>query len=189
MKRRPLTASAWRKTIAASFVLALGTALAVASPAWALIPAGSLRPAAHVADADGHVLDLRAVNGRPTLVLYEDKESSGMNVAFKADLARLAKGDRYRDAVALVPVADVQGYDYWPVRGFVKDAIRGESKKVGATIYCDWDGSFQRAAGFRRGTSSVMLIGRNARILFASEGPLNAAQRETVIGLLRTELE
>ena len=41
----------------------------------------------------------------------------------------------------------------------------------GATIYCDWDGNFQRAAGFKRGTSSVLLIGRDApRIRAALEG-------------------
>ena len=112
-----------------------------------------------------------------------------MNDALKADLSRLAKGDRYRDAVVLVPVADVQSFDFWPARGFVKDAIRGESKKVGATIYLDWNGEFQRAAGFQRGTSSTMLVGRDARVLFTSQGALDAQQRAHLIGLLRAEIE
>jgi hypothetical protein len=79
--------------------------------------------------------------------------------------------------------------DFWPARGFVKDAIRGESSKVGATIYCDWDGTFQRAAGFKRGTSSVLLVGRDARVLFAFEGALPKAERERLIALLRVEVE
>ncbi len=149
---------------------------------------GTLRPAAQVIDADGHTLDLRAVNGKPMLVLYEDQESAKLNDAFKADLAHLAKGDRYRSSVALVPVADLQSFDFWPARGFVKDAIRSESKKAGTTIYCDWDGAFQRAAGFKRGTSSVLLVGRNARILFAFEGALGKSERDTVIALLRSEV-
>jgi hypothetical protein len=160
-----------------------------AVPATALTPAGSLRPAAHVVDADDRPLDLRSINGRPILVLYEDKDSAKTNDALKAELSVLAKGDRYRKAVALVPVADVQSFDFWPVRGFVKDSVRGESKKVGATIYLDWDGSFQRASGFRRGTSSVMLISREARVLFSSEGALSAEQRAHLIGLLRAEVE
>lgn len=170
-------------------VLVLACIGAVAGPASALLPVGALRPAAKTVDADGRALDLRAILAKPTLVLYEDKDSSKMNAAFKDELSKLARGDRYRDAVALVPVADVQGYDYWPVRGFVKDAIRGESKKIGATIYCDWDGSFQRAADFRRGTSSVMLIGKNRRVLFSSEGPLSKADSARVIELLRGEIE
>lgn len=174
---------------AALSVAALAGAVAVAGPASALLPVGAPRPAAKTVDADGRELDLRAILAKPTLVLYEDKDSSKMNAAFKDELSKLAKGDRYRDAVALIPVADVQGYDYWPVRGFVKDAIRGESKKIGATIYCDWDGSFQRAANFRRGTSSVMLIGKNRKVLFASEGPLSKADTARVIELLRGEIE
>jgi len=170
--------------------LAVSVALAVlASNALALVPAGSLRPVGRVHDADDRTLDLRSINGKPILVLYEDKDSAKVNDALKADLSRLAKGDRYRTAVALVPVADVQSFDFWPVRGFVKDAIRGESKKQGATIYCDWDGNLQRAAGFKRGTSSVMLIGRDARVLFAHEGALPSEQRERLISLLRSEVE
>ena len=168
--------------------LALATLFTSVSAA-ALPEAGAWRPAASVTDADDRTLDLRSINGRPTLVLYEDKDSATMNAAFKAELAQLAKGDRYKNAVALVPVADVQSFDYWPIRGFVKDAIRSESKKVGATIYCDWDGSFQRASKFRRGTSSVMLIGRDARVLFAAEGALTKEQRERVIALLRAQVE
>jgi hypothetical protein len=186
MKRRQ--APRWTRVVLASSVAGI-LAFASDHDASALPPAGSTRPAAHVVDADDRSLDLRAINGKPILVLYEDKDSATMNAALKADLSRLAKGDRYLNAVALVPVADVQSYDFWPVRGFVKDAIRGESKKVGATIYCDWDGAFQRAVGFKRGTSSVMLIGRNARVLFTSEGPLAKEQRDRVISLLRTEVE
>ena len=175
------------KAVTASVVVA-ALALGVL-PARALMPAGSLRPAAHVVDADDRTLDLRAINGRPILVIYEDKESAKTNDALKADLSRLTKGDRYRNAIALVPVADVQSFDFWPARGFVKDAIRSESKKVGTTIYLDWDGTFQRAAGFKRGTSSVMLVGRDARVLFSSEGALSVEQRARIIALLRADVE
>ncbi len=176
----------FKKALVASVTVALAI---VATQALALVPTGSLRPAGRVQDADDKTLDLRSINGKPILVLYEDKDSAKVNDLLKADLSRLAKGDRYRTAVALVPVADVQSFDFWPVRGFVKDAIRGESKKQGATIYCDWDGNLQRAAGFKRGTSSVMLIGRDARVLFTHEGSLPPEQRERLISLLRAEVE
>ncbi|GAC1526930.1 MAG: hypothetical protein NVS3B10_25030 [Polyangiales bacterium] len=175
-----------RATKASSIVAAL---VLWALPAGALLPAGSLRPAARVVDADDRTLDLRSINGRPILVIYEDKDSAKTNDALKADLSRLAEGDRYRTVIALVPVADVQSFDFWPVRGFVKDSVRSESKKIGTTIYLDWDGAFQRAAGFKRGTSSVMLVGRGARVLFSSEGPLSAAHRARLIALLRSEVD
>jgi hypothetical protein len=184
---RPLPASR-RSGASLAVSLALAAALA-ASAASALLPQGARRPAASVVDADDRALDLRAINGKPTLILYEDSASAALNAPFKADLSRLAKGDRYKNAVALVPVADLQAYDFWPARGFVKDAIRSESKKAGTTIYCDWDGAFQRAGGFRRGTSSVMLVGRDARVLFSAEGPLSQEQRDKLIALLRAEVD
>ena len=152
-------------------------------------PLGAPRPAARVHDAEDRTFELQGVRGKPILVLYEDKDSAKVNVALKDGLARLARGDRYRNAVALVPVADVERYDYWPVRGFVKDAIRDESRKIGATIYCDWNGSFRRATQLAKNTSSVMLIGRDGRVLFTWEGQVPKDERERLLAMLRAEVE
>ena len=174
-----------RRSFLALVLLAAST---VTTPSAALLAVGTPRPPARVADADGRVLDLAAVRGRPTLIVYEDKDSAGLNADLKAELSRLARGDRYRSAITLVPVADVRGYDFWPVRGFVQDAIRGESKKVGATIYCDWDGSFARAMQIRHGTSTVVLIGSSGKVLFAHEGRIPKEETGRVIQLLRSEV-
>ena len=172
------------------FATALGLAtFASAASAEALPKVGEMRPSARAVDADGRVVDLAAISGRPILVVYEDKESATLNTALKSELSRLARGDRYRNAVALVPVANLVGYDYWPVRGFVKDAIRDESRKIGATIYCDWDGGFRRALGVAGNTSTVVLVGRDGRVLFAFEGAVPKAERERLLELLRGEVE
>lgn len=173
-----------------SFVAAAAAAtLVLGGSATAAPPLGSDRPATRVADADGGVLDLRAIQGKPILVLYEDKESAKVNVTLKDELGRLAKGDRYRASIALVPVADVESYDFWPARGFVKDAIRSESKKIGATIYCDWDGSFRRATRLTHNTSSVILFGRDGRVRFVYEGAVPKEERERLLAMLRAEVE
>jgi len=106
-----------------------------------------------------------------------------------AILARLAAGDRYRGAVALVAVADVAGYDYWPVRGFVKDAIRKESVKQGTSIYCDWDGHVRRGLELDAGTSNVVLYGKDGSVIFADKGALSAARRGALLDLLRRQVE
>lgn len=177
--------SARAKLAVAAFLLATASA----GSSSALLVAGAPRPSARVVDADDRVLDLGAVQGRPALVVYEDKESSTLNASLKAQLARLGRGDRYRGAIALVPVADVGKYDFWPVRGFVKDAIRDESRKIGATIYCDWDGSFARALGIQHGTSSIVLIGKTGRVLFSYEGKLPGDESARLLSLLRREVE
>lgn len=174
-----------RSLVLAALLGGLGTAnLAEAAPAL-----GTPKPAARVVDADDRAFHLQAVQGKPTLVLYEDKESAKVNVALKDDLAKLASGGRYRSSVVLVPVADVERYDFWPARGFVKDAIKDESKKIGATIYCDWDGSFRRAVKLAQNTSSVLLFGKDGRVLFTWEGQVPKEERERLLELLRTEVE
>jgi hypothetical protein len=164
------------------------TVLLFAVPAAALPHVGDATPSASLRDADDHVLSFSSLQGKPTLIVYEDKGSATQNQAFKDDLKRLAQGDKYQRSIALVAVADLSGYDYWPVRGFVKKAIRDESRKFGTTIYCDWGGAFRQAVGLARGRSNVVLYGKNGRVLFAREGVLSEQDRKTVIGLLRTEV-
>jgi hypothetical protein len=99
----------------------LVAALLVRSPLAAAIPElGAAAPSVGVVDAWDRANDLRRYVGKPILVIYEDKESASVNAALKNELSALAKGDRYRSAVALFAVADVGGYDFWPVRGFAR---------------------------------------------------------------------
>ena len=178
-----------RNRVAVAIALPFALALFAAPPASAVPRVGTLAARPAIADADGRLLEMKRLGARPILILYEDKNSSSMNQALKNDLARLAKGDRYQATVALIPVADVSAYDYWPVRGFVKDAIRDQSKQVGATIYCDWSGAFRDALSLRRGTSSVVLVARDGTVLFARDGALGAPERKELLDLLRAQVE
>jgi hypothetical protein len=175
-----------RPRLAALAIVAL---LLVAWPAHGLPLPGAALPALRLLDAWDRTLELSRLGAKPVLVVYEDKDSATQNQAFKNDLATLARGDRYRSSVGLVAIADVQGYDYWPVRGFVKDAIKDESHKFGTVIYCDWDGSAQRTLGLRRGTSNVILYGKDGKVLFSHEGAMSADERRQAIALLRAQVE
>jgi hypothetical protein len=159
------------------------------APAFAVPKEGDTAPNARIEDADGRSLELKSWKGKPILIVYEDKDSAQQNQALKDDLSKLAKGDRYKSSVALAAVADVSSYDYWPVRGFVKDAIREESKKQGTPIYCDWNGSFRAVYQLRRGMSNVVLVSRDGRVLFAAEGAVSAPERKRLITLLRGQIE
>lgn len=159
------------------------------SDAQAIPREGAPAANARAEDVDGRVMELKSFKGKPILILYEDKESARQNVALKEDLAKLAKGDRYKSSIALAAIADVSAYDFWPAKGFVKDAIREESKKQKTTIYCDWNGSFRTALHLRRGVSNVVLVARDGKVLFAAEGTLSADQRKKLIGLIREQIE
>ena len=160
----------------------VAAAMTVAAGASALPRVGDARPAIVLKDAWDRTLDLSQV-GRPLLVVYEDKESSSQNDAFKTELSRLAKGPR-ASRIVLAAIADVQGYDYWPARGFVKDAIRSQSKTIGAPIYCDWSGAVRSTLGLRKRSSTVVLYDANGKVTFASEGAMDAATRARAIAAI-----
>ena len=169
--------------------LAIVASLMLASTARGLPHPGTEIPSVRLLDAWDRAFDISRLASRPVLVVYEDKDSAAQNQEFKNELSALARGDRYRAAVGLVAIADVQGYDYWPVRGFVKDAIRDQSLKFGTVIYCDWDGAAQRALGLQRGTSSVVLYGRDGKVIFSHQGAMSTAERQEAFDLLRRQVE
>src|SRR5579872_4409748 len=152
--------------------LAFAAVVGVASVAEALPAVGDVLPGLRLTDGWDRTLDLSKLGPEPVLVIYEDKDSSRQNVDLKHDLALLAKADRYKQGIALVAIANVEGYDYWPMRGFVKDAINDEARKFDTPIYCDWNGTARRDLGATLGVSNVILYGRGGRVLFSHEGKL-----------------
>lgn len=155
----------------------------------ALPSVGADAPNGKVEDADGKQLDTKSLKGKPLLIVYEDKDSATQNDALKKELSDLAKGDKYKSKIALAAVADVSAFDFWPVKGFVKDAIREESKKAGTTIYCDWNASFRKAFKLTKGKSSVVLVGKDGKVLFAGEGALSEGDRKKLLALLKAQVE
>ena len=174
----------------ARWIGALVASLALLAADAGAVPAiGTRRPGIRLVDAWDRTFDLSSVGPRPLLVLYEDERAVSQNAAFKEELSRLAKGDRYESKIALAAIADVAGYDYWPVRGFVKDAIRGESHKAGTPIYCDWTGAARQAFGARPATSTVVLYDREGKAIFAFEGAMPQSARASLLGMLRRLVE
>lgn len=179
--------SSFRTKVAAAALVA--TVSGASTAAMALPTVGDDAPNAKIEDADGKALETKTLKGKPVLIVYEDKDASTQNTALKKELSELAKGDKYKSKVALAAVADVSSYDFWPARGFVKDAIREESKKQGTTIYCDWTASFRKAFKLTKGKSSIVLVGKDGKVLFAGEGALSEADRKKLVGLLKGQVE
>jgi hypothetical protein len=166
---------------------AVALLLLVTGPGARALPApGANAPNATVADADGRIVALGALRGRPVLVFYESKDSLPQNRPLVDELAqRRARGEEpYRSKLAVVPVADVTSYDYWPIRGFVKSAIRRHARAANIDIFCDFSGDFGRALGVARGQSNVMLLGPDGTVMFSAQGPLDAERRGKLLELL-----
>lgn len=175
------------KTSKVIVAAALAATLIPAST-FALVKEGANAPNAKVEDADGKVLQMQSLKGKPILIVYEDRDSSKQNQLLKDDLAKLASGDKYKKTIALAAIADVSSYDWWPAKGFVKDAIKEESKKQKTTIYCDWDGGFRKAYGIKKGVSNIILVGRDGQVIFAVEGAMSADSRKRLVNLLSEQV-
>ena len=154
------------KTWTSRIVTITATALLAGLPmgAQALPEAGKQAAEARVEDVDGKELKLSSLRGSPVVIVYEDRDTSADNAAFKEDLSRATRDAEVKKALVVTPVADVSEYNSWPAKGFVKDAIREQSKQLGTTIWCDWDASF-----------------RSALKLEPKRSKLNEAQRKTAI--------
>jgi hypothetical protein len=172
--------------VASALFVAL--ALALASPALALPTVGSAAPKARLEDPDERGVSMEGLRGRLALIVYEDKSSSGQNRVLirelKAQAAKLEPGA----PITFVPVADVSGYNFWPVKGIARKVVRDKAREGGYPIFCDWDGKFRAKFQLQRAKSNVVLVGRNGRVLFAEAGTLSTDERERLLSILATEL-
>jgi hypothetical protein len=143
----------------------------LALPAQALVPAGNDAPTMVLEDAWERKLDLEKTRGRPVVLTYEDKDASKQNAAFKRTLGALMRDEKYK-MVTVLPVADVSSYDFFPAKGFARDAVKTESRKLGRPIYCDWKGGIGKALGTQSSQSHVVLISKSGKVLFSFKGTM-----------------
>jgi hypothetical protein len=167
-----------RHTLASSASALFLISFLGAVPALAVPKEGDVAANARLEDADDHGFELKALKGKPFVIVYDDTTSASTSEAFRREFLKLAKSAPYKSTIGVVLVGDVSSYDYWPAKGIVKNAVREETRKQGTTVYCDWTAGLRTAYRFRRGVSNVVLVGRDGRVAFASEGvPTGAAQK------------
>ena len=156
----------------------------LAAPAFALPKVGTARPSIKLVDAWDRELDLSRL-AQPLLVVYEDKDDGNTNAAIKDELAQLDKTSHYRKTVLHIAVVDVTPWDYWPARGIAKTELQKWTNKVGVIMYSDFTGSVQTTLDFTKGKSTVVLWGKDGKVLFSYAGPLPADKRKELVDLLR----
>lgn len=175
-----------RHVVATALFLAL--ILGLASPASALPVVGSAAPTARLQDADERAVSIEGLRGRLALIVYEDKGSAGQNRALIRELKAQAAKLEPDAPITFVPVADVSGYNFWPLKGMARKVVREKAREGGYPIFCDWDGQFRAKFQLQRAKSNVVLVGRNGRVLFAKAGTLSSDERGRLLGILAAEL-
>jgi len=175
---RPSMKATARHLLTPSASALLFAAVLGSIPASACPKEGEAFANARIEDADEHGLELTALKGKPFVIVYDDRASSPTSESFRKELLKVAKSGPYKSSLAVLFVANVKPYNYWPVKGVVKDAVRDSSKKQGLTVYCDWTGEIHSSYRFRDGVSNVVVVGKDGHVAFASEGlPAGDAQK------------
>lgn len=169
--------------------IVLGGALAalatfIEPPALALPKERDLAVSARVEDADGRALDLATLKGKPYVVIYDDKTSAPKSEAFRLDLVKQLRASGVLSKVKVLFVADVSPYNFWPARGIVLDAVRDASKKAGTTVYCDWTAGVRSAYRLKDEVTSIVFVGKDARVALTHEGIPTGAAKQRLIDAL-----
>lgn len=135
--------------------------------------------------ADKPVL-LRSLRGKVVVVLHQDRHSSEQNPQFKEKLSGLVA--RFPKELQVVALADVGGYDFWPAKGYVKDALKPLDSGGGAIVACDWKGSVRKAYRLKQKQSVVFVLGKSLELLRMTQGQLSAPESEQLVSQVEAAL-
>lgn len=131
-------------------------------------------PDVRLESAFGGARSLAAWRGRVVVLVYEDKDASDQNAALKRELAPELQGAR--DA-AVVPVADLRGFDFFPASSFARRAVQGVAHANRAEVLIDWKGALGNAYRLPRGQSAVLLLDRAGEVRYRHLGALDGSER------------
>jgi len=177
-----------RRTFFSSLGITLFTAAALwVTPVQAVPKEQDAAPNARIEDADGHALELKALKGKPVVIIYDDRTSAPKSEGFRKELIKLLKSPPYASQVELLLVANVSAYDFWPARGTVEDAVRKETKKQGTKVYCDWTGGLRSAFKLKNEVTNVVMVGKDGRVAFALEGVPAGKEQQRLVEMLRAQ--
>ncbi len=135
-----------------------------------------------VHDADDKSAKVSALTkGHPTIVFYEDKDGGDQNERFKQRLGKLQGKSPTAKKVSVLAIADVKSWDFWPAKGFVKDALRSAGKKAGITVWADWSGGGRTSFSASSNTSNIIVLDAAGKVVWASTGGLTTVQEDDLL--------
>ena len=124
-------------------------------------------------------VSLRAMQGRVVIVLHQDRYSSEQNQGFKDRLGELVL--RHPQKLQLIALAEAGGYNFWPARRYVKDALRPLRELGGALVACDWKGAVQKNYRIPARQSAVFVVGKDGTLQALKKGVLGEAEAAALL--------
>lgn len=133
----------------------------------------------------GDPVKLSKWRGKPVILFYEDKDSTGLNSALKETLFERGKERGLLDSAWVVAVANLQKFDFFPARQIALSYVRDEEKKVGVPILVDLDGTLGAAPwGLPMKTSNVLLLDAAGAVVFRHSGKMKPEEQVSFFATL-----
>lgn len=130
-------------------------------------------------------LDRSGADAPVVVVLHHDRKSAEQNAQFKAELGRLSA--QRLPQLRVVALADVDGYNFWPAKGFVKAALR-PLQGQGATVLVDWKGDVRKQYGLKSGQSAVFVLAPSGELQTLVRGTLSDDEAKSLLQTIRALL-
>jgi hypothetical protein len=143
-----------------------------------------------VETSSGAQMHLERLWKQPTVLFYEDKESSALNQHVKDALFRQGKERGLLEAVSVVAVANVAAFDWFPARNFVLAAVRDVEKKFNVPVYLDFKGHLAAPPwNLPPKSSTVVVLNASGEVVWKVKGRLSEAEVAALFGVLGGLLE
>lgn len=141
---------------------------------------------ARVSNTKGQSVWLAQKWGKPTVLFYEDKDGTFQNQALKDALFQKGRETGLLEAVSVVAIANVRGFDWFPAKNFVVAAVKDAEAKSGIPVYLDWSGALSQKPWSLDAEGSTVLVvdGGGEKVLFSKHGKLSAEEIKQVFELL-----
>lgn len=145
---------------------------------------------ARVSNTKGQSVWLAQLWGKPTILFYEDKEGTPLNQALKDALFKRGEEKGLLQAVSVIAVANVRGFDWFPAKNFVMSAVKDAEKTSGIPVYLDWDGVLSGKPWNLGATGSTVVVidAAGEQLLFSKAGALTPSEIEQVFTLLGSQV-
>ncbi len=135
----------------------------------------------------GSSVQLSALWKKPTVLFYEDKDSTALNQHVKDALFTRGRERGMLDKVAVIPVASVSRFDWPPARGFVLSAVQDTERKMKVAVYLDFKGALAAPPwNLPARNSTVMVLDARGNRVLTYSGALTTAQVESLFSTLES---
>lgn len=153
---------------------------------------GMKAPDFKVISGSGTILQNKNIEGKIAGIFYQPrfKEIVDQQRPFEAALDTFYKSLSSSQQAQIFRGAFIDTQNIpWLFRWLTRMKMRSQSKKLGISVYGDWDGSFASAFHSQLGIFNFYIIDPSGEICYYSQGPIEPSEYPTIFEMLRSHLK